>query len=191
MKSDERNAARCGWTMATTQKSVDPVEINRLYIATFSLCEKRDSLGEIPNRPEKAHYAAPTFFCVICPLHSIMSRLVLMLVLLLVVKSHAFVVAPKTLTTSLQQKQKEVRQDSFSIGGSSLLLLPTPSYRRAFGSSAPLAAKKKDNSDDKESMSDPLQLLLLYMTPWKNPNSIFVYMLAILYALGKYSESQH
>jgi hypothetical protein len=32
-------------------------------------------------------------------------------------------------------------------------------------------------------------LFFLYMTPWKNPNSIFVYMLVTLYFLGKYSEA--
>lgn len=32
-------------------------------------------------------------------------------------------------------------------------------------------------------------LFFLYMTPWKNPNSIFVYMLLTLYFLGKYSEA--
>lgn len=32
-------------------------------------------------------------------------------------------------------------------------------------------------------------LFLVYMTPWRNPNSIFVYMLLTLIALGKYSES--
>lgn len=37
---------------------------------------------------------------------------------------------------------------------------------------------------------DGLWLFLLYMTPWKNPNSIFVYMLMVLYFLGKYSEAQ-
>jgi len=39
----------------------------------------------------------------------------------------------------------------------------------------------------KEKMTDPLQLFFVYMTPWKNPNSIFVYLFIALYALGKYS----
>jgi len=34
------------------------------------------------------------------------------------------------------------------------------------------------------------RLVLLYMTPWKNPNSIFVYLLATLYILGTISEAQ-
>ena len=34
-----------------------------------------------------------------------------------------------------------------------------------------------------------ISLLFTYMTPWRNPNSIFVYMFGLLYALGKYSES--
>jgi hypothetical protein len=36
---------------------------------------------------------------------------------------------------------------------------------------------------------DGIGLLFLYMIPWKNPNSIFVYMLLIVYGLGKYSEA--
>lgn len=35
-----------------------------------------------------------------------------------------------------------------------------------------------------------LELVLLYMTPWRNPNSIFVYMIGTVYLLGKYSEAQ-
>ena len=49
-----------------------------------------------------------------------------------------------------------------------------------------LCAAKKPEREKIEG----LDLVLLYLTPWKNPNSIFVYMLLILYALGKYSESQ-
>ncbi len=47
---------------------------------------------------------------------------------------------------------------------------------------------KKKADDDKESTKSP-NLILAYMTPWRNPNSIFVYMFGLLYALGKYSES--
>lgn len=32
-------------------------------------------------------------------------------------------------------------------------------------------------------------LVLTYMTPWKNPNSIFVYLFLTLYLLGEYSEA--
>ncbi|KAL7559891.1 hypothetical protein ACA910_005388 [Epithemia clementina (nom. ined.)] len=32
-------------------------------------------------------------------------------------------------------------------------------------------------------------LFLTYMTPWKNPNSIFVYLFLTLYLLGEYSEA--
>ena len=35
-----------------------------------------------------------------------------------------------------------------------------------------------------------LDLFFLYMTPWRNPNSLFVYIFVILYCLGKYSEAQ-
>ena len=43
---------------------------------------------------------------------------------------------------------------------------------------------------EKEKSSSALDLITLYMTPWRNPNSIFVYMLILLFALGKYSEAQ-
>jgi hypothetical protein len=52
-----------------------------------------------------------------------------------------------------------------------------------------LLAKKNPVEPEREK-SDALGLLLLYMTPWRNPNSIFVYMLLLLYALGKFSEVQ-
>jgi hypothetical protein len=52
--------------------------------------------------------------------------------------------------------------------------------------------KKKESAasgpQEKEKVGG-MGLFLLYMTPWKNPNSIFVYMLVTLYALGKYSEA--
>lgn len=52
--------------------------------------------------------------------------------------------------------------------------------------------KKKQVNQEPErvKVTDPLQLLILYATPWYNPNSIFVYLFALLYALGKYSEAQ-
>jgi hypothetical protein len=51
-----------------------------------------------------------------------------------------------------------------------------------------LLAKKKPEEPEREK-NDGLSLFLLYMTPWKNPNSIFVYMLLLLYVLGKSSEA--
>lgn len=52
-----------------------------------------------------------------------------------------------------------------------------------------LMAKKTPKEPEREK-KDALGLLILYMTPWKNPNSIFVYMLLLLYGLGTYSEAQ-
>jgi len=54
--------------------------------------------------------------------------------------------------------------------------------------SALMAAKKKPEA--REKIENPLELLILYATPWKNPNSIFVYLFVLVYCLGKYSESQ-
>lgn len=64
-------------------------------------------------------------------------------------------------------------------------------------SNSALLAKKKGKevgeasaSGDKKKL-DPLELILLFMTPWRNPNSIFVYMFLILYVLGKMNETPH
>jgi hypothetical protein len=59
-------------------------------------------------------------------------------------------------------------------------------------SSTKLAAKKtgkRKEEDDKVKQEWDASLLIQYMTPWKNPNSIFVYMIGLLYLLGKYSEA--
>eukprot|EP00562_Extubocellulus_spinifer_P029837 CAMPEP_0178706978 /NCGR_PEP_ID=MMETSP0699-20121125/15727_1 /TAXON_ID=265572 /ORGANISM="Extubocellulus spinifer, Strain CCMP396" /LENGTH=116 /DNA_ID=CAMNT_0020354879 /DNA_START=107 /DNA_END=457 /DNA_ORIENTATION=- len=60
-------------------------------------------------------------------------------------------------------------------------------------SSVSLSAKKGKTSsetdgDGKQKVVDPLELFILFMTPWRNPNSIFVYMLIILNVLGKMNE---
>jgi hypothetical protein len=59
------------------------------------------------------------------------------------------------------------------------------------GSTAILAAKKPTNTEEeKKQVVDPLELFILFMTPWRNPNSIFVYMLIIINILGRMQESQ-
>jgi hypothetical protein len=59
-----------------------------------------------------------------------------------------------------------------------------------------LSVRKKNNTEIKKEVEKAQQawdwkLILVYMTPWRNPNSIFVYMFALIYALGKYSESHN
>jgi hypothetical protein len=60
-----------------------------------------------------------------------------------------------------------------------------------------LLVKKKGKEAEESSTSgsrkklDPIELILLFMTPWRNPNSIFVYMFLILYVLGKMNETPH
>jgi hypothetical protein len=71
------------------------------------------------------------------------------------------------------------------------------SYRHVGWSSVPaqrisvaLSAKKDTpNENEKEKSEWGLDLILVYMTPWRNPNSIFVYMFLIVYGLGKMSEA--
>jgi hypothetical protein len=58
--------------------------------------------------------------------------------------------------------------------------------------SLPMNKKKKkgeNNDETLQKMPSPTDLFLAFMTPWRNPNSLFVYMLIILYTLGKYSEA--
>jgi hypothetical protein len=51
--------------------------------------------------------------------------------------------------------------------------------------------KKEEKKTETRQVTDPLELLILYATPWRNPNSIFVYLFVVLYVLGKYSEAHH
>ena len=109
--------------------------------------------------------------------------LALLLLAIIMSCTQAFVVTPKTTSLRIQKDISPV--NNFVVGPSSLL--PTPS---AVGSSA-LAATKKRNTPPKEKITDPLELVLLYMTPWRNPNSIFIYMIATVIILGKISEARH
>ena len=70
-------------------------------------------------------------------------------------------------------------------------LPPSTSFSNSkFSKSTLLNAKKGNNLAETESEPpSALGLLVTYMTPWRNPNSIFVYMLLLLVALGKYSET--
>jgi hypothetical protein len=54
-----------------------------------------------------------------------------------------------------------------------------------------LAAKRKgpdDNKPVKEKVTG-LALVLLFLTPWKNPNSIFLYFILIINILAKFNET--
>ena len=50
-------------------------------------------------------------------------------------------------------------------------------------------AKKSENEPQEK--NSPIKLFFIYLNPFLNPNSIFVYMFSIVYFLGKYSESKH
>jgi hypothetical protein len=74
-------------------------------------------------------------------------------------------------------------------------MMRSPTARHAIPKKASVNGsnkKKKTNaaSTKKEKVTDPWQLFLIYATPWRNPNSIFVYMLLILYILGSITEAQ-
>mmetsp|Transcript_17802 Transcript_17802/g.43961 ORF Transcript_17802/g.43961 Transcript_17802/m.43961 type:complete len:121 (+) Transcript_17802:1460-1822(+) len=54
------------------------------------------------------------------------------------------------------------------------------------------AYKKKEpaKKPEEKEQTPPLKLLIAYMTPWRNPNSIFVYLFLLVYILGSYSEAK-
>ena len=60
---------------------------------------------------------------------------------------------------------------------------------RPYVSSTEVCAKKKEEEPVREKQTNPVELIITYMTPWRNPNSIFVYLFLGVYLLGKYSEA--
>jgi len=71
--------------------------------------------------------------------------------------------------------------------------LSTPtSFYSASPSSTEINAKKKKIAEEEpeRKKNNAFELVLLFMTPWRNPNSIFVYLFGTVYFLGKYSEAQ-
>ena len=61
------------------------------------------------------------------------------------------------------------------------------------GDGTPLMAKKnaKKKEEVEEEELTAARMFVAYMTPWRNPNSGFVYLLLALYFLGKVSEARH
>ena len=76
------------------------------------------------------------------------------------------------------------------------------SHRTSFATFSPssltvLDAKKNQKnkmspSVEEEDKDRPrgLRLVLVFLTPWLNPNSIFLYLFLTVFLLGKYSEAQ-
>jgi hypothetical protein len=50
--------------------------------------------------------------------------------------------------------------------------------------------KPTDSKVDPSTEIDGFRMFLAYATPWRNPNSIFVYLFLIIFLLGKYSEAK-
>ena len=55
----------------------------------------------------------------------------------------------------------------------------------AYKKKEPVTAPKEEKEK-----TPPLKLFLAYATPWRNPNSIFVYLFLAVYLLGSYSEAK-
>jgi hypothetical protein len=101
---------------------------------------------------------------------TMMSRLVTVLLFLLVVASNGFSpVAPlRSVLTQTHIQEVKSKQSSLVV----------------------LHGGKKKSNDDEDLKENPrgFDLFLIFMTPWRNPNSIFVYMFLILYGLGTWKE---
>ncbi|OEU22655.1 hypothetical protein FRACYDRAFT_232813 [Fragilariopsis cylindrus CCMP1102] len=115
---------------------------------------------------------------------------ILCILLISICKIESFEVARQVKSPFQQQQQQQQQQrppSTFSVltCTSQKLLVQSSSC-----SLIVLDAKKKKIVEEEEEREQPrgLGLVLLFMTPWRNPNSIFVYMFLILYGLGKYGE---
>ena len=117
----------------------------------------------------------------------------LCVLLISICRVESFEVGPKVIknhpSTSRHQQLHSSNQNPqyFSINKGHQTRLSTPS-----SSLVVLDAKKKKIVEEKQEMvkTNGFEKVLLFMTPWRNPNSIFVYMFATVYFLGKYSEAQ-
>ena len=114
---------------------------------------------------------------------------ILCILLISICKIESFEVARQVKSPFQQQQQQQQQRPS-----STFSVLTCTSQKLLVQSSScsliVLDAKKKKIVEEEEEREQPrgLGLVLLFMTPWRNPNSIFVYMLVIVYGLGKYSE---
>jgi hypothetical protein len=90
------------------------------------------------------------------------------------------------------QRTRQHQEDGATAIKCFKLYTSTASSRRPPTTALFAAGKKKKPSTVEEPPPkvDGLRMLLAYATPWRNPNSIFVYMIVILIILGNYSEAK-
>jgi hypothetical protein len=115
-----------------------------------------------------------------------MPRAVFILLLLFVVRAGAF---SSSRTVLLRPTAPRLAFSPTTLPDS---FVPPPQVGRTTTAiTTALQAKKDLNKDDpvKKEMEWDFGLVLLFMNPLRNPNSIFVYMFLILFVLGKYSET--
>ena len=114
-------------------------------------------------------------------------RFLFLILVLGAVGSRAFV-APSSTTTT----RRSAVSDRFVT---TTATTTTTTQLHVFGNgkkpSKPAAVAKSKTKEPVQQKIDPLQLFIVYMTPWRNPNSISVYLMGGLYVLGKISEARH
>ena len=101
---------------------------------------------------------------------------------LLILSTQCFQVIPNTHPSLARSITSQLPRNQSSIIPPSVIATQTTTSR--------LTLKNKED-DGKPEKNSPMQLFFIYLNPFLNPNSIFVYMFSIVYFLGKYSESKH
>ena len=81
-------------------------------------------------------------------------------------------------TTMQRQQQEQQEQQQRQQEETLMTLMMVPKNKSG-----------NKNEDEVIKQKWDFSLFLTYMTPWINPNSVFVYLFLTLYALGKYSEA--
>lgn len=128
---------------------------------------------------ELYHTITPCDYCI---LETMMFRTTLALSLQLLVFAAVGAFCPPTAPWILSQVQARHRS----------AISNNMSATKSSAARTYLSAKNNPSDDEKErrKITSTSELILLFLTPWKNPNSIFLYMFLILIILGKINENK-
>ena len=119
-------------------------------------------------------------------------RMILPTLLVLIISIHrieSFQLGPKVAQNDIRFSSNHHHNIIKTSEQQNLLSMPTH-FCQTSPSSTQIYAKGKGGKEEPErEEKNALELVLLYLTPWRNPNSIFLYLFGIVYFLGKYSEA--
>ena len=103
-------------------------------------------------------------------------------------------IMPRSIDSMFQPERVTSSQGTLNPGQTTVVQrsgAESPSSLFLFGKNAMTDKNKKKEEITTGTVKQDWDfgLFLVYMTPWKNPNSIFVYLFLTLYLLGEYSEA--